>query len=57
MEKRRMIWAENETVTGWCCSDCTWSFTAPHLDSTVAAIRFNRFAQERFEQHVCTSER
>jgi hypothetical protein len=46
MENRRMIWAEDETLTGWCCSHCTWSFAAPLLESTVVAIKFNRFAQE-----------
>jgi hypothetical protein len=55
MENRRMIWAEDETITGWCCSHCTWSFAAPRLESTVAAIKFNRFAQDTFEQHDCAS--
>jgi hypothetical protein len=27
--------------------------TAPHLDSTVAALAFNRVAQEIFEKHDC----
>lgn len=55
MEKRRMIWAEDETIAGWCCSHCSWSIAAPRLESTVAAIRFNRVAQEGFEQHDCAS--
>jgi hypothetical protein len=51
---RRMIWAEDDDFTGWCCSDCTWGLVAPHLESTVAALAFNRVAQENFEKHACT---
>jgi hypothetical protein len=50
---KRMIWAEDERFTGWCCSHCGWSFIAPRLESTVAAIAFNRVAQESFEKHAC----
>ena len=50
---RRMIWAEDERRTGWCCSHCTWGITARHLESTVAALSFNRLAQETFEKHNC----
>jgi len=50
---RRMIWAEDERLTGWCCSDCPWGLTAPRLESTVAALAFNRLAQETFEKHNC----
>jgi len=38
---------------GWCCSVCAWGMTAPRLDSTVAALAFNRVAQEDFEKHDC----
>jgi hypothetical protein len=48
-----MIWAEDERLTGWCCSHCTWGITAPRLESTVAALSFNRLAQETFEKHNC----
>jgi hypothetical protein len=51
-----MIWAESETVTGWCCSHCAWSIATPRLETTVAAISFNRVAQETFEQHDCASD-
>ena len=51
---RRMIWAEDDNFTGWCCSHCAWGLVAPRLESTVAALAFNRVAQENFEQHVCT---
>jgi hypothetical protein len=27
--------------------------TVPHLESTVAALAFNRLAQETFEAHTC----
>ncbi len=40
--------------TGWCCSVCEWGMAAPRLDSTVAALAFNRVAQETFEKHDCT---
>jgi hypothetical protein len=51
---RRMIWAENEDFTGWCCSYCQWGVIAPRLESTVAALTFNRIAQENFEKHTCS---
>jgi len=54
---RRIIWIEDETFTGWCCSHCTWGFTAPRLESTVAALAFNRVAQEGFDKHDCTGSR
>lgn len=50
-----MIWAEDADFTGWCCSACEWGIIAPHLDSTVAALAFNRVAQEEFEKHQCSA--
>jgi hypothetical protein len=50
-----MIWAENENFTGWCCSHCEWGLTTPRLESTVAALAFNRVAQESFDTHACTA--
>ncbi len=50
---RRMIWAEDERLTGWYCSQCGWGLIAPHLESTLAALAFNRVAQESFEKHAC----
>jgi hypothetical protein len=47
---RHMIWAEDENFTGWCCSRCPWGVVAPRLESTVAALAFNRVAQEGFER-------
>jgi len=46
-----LIWAEGDDFTGWCCSHCPWGITAPRLESTVAALAFNRLAQESFEKH------
>jgi hypothetical protein len=31
--------------------------SAPYLESTVAAIRFNRLAQEIFEKHNCAARK
>ena len=50
---RHMIWAEDENLTGWCRSRCPWGVVAPRLESTVAALAFNRVAQEGFDQHAC----
>src|SRR2546425_9434465 len=50
---KRLIWVEGDDFTGWCCSHCTWGITAPHLESTVAALAFNRLAQGTFEKHTC----
>jgi hypothetical protein len=52
---KRLIWVEGDDFTGWCCSLCTWGITAPHLESTVAALAFNRLAQETFEKHECAA--
>ena len=51
----RMIWIEDETLTGWCCAVCTLGITAPRPDSNVAALAFNRVAQEDFDKHACES--
>jgi hypothetical protein len=51
---KRMIWVEDECFTGWCCSQCPWGVIAPRLESTVAALAFNRVAQEGFDKHDCT---
>ena len=50
---RHMIWAEDEKFTGWCCSQCLWGMVAPHMESTVAALAFNREAQKSFDGHAC----
>ena len=50
---KRLIWVEGDDFTGWCCSECIWGITAPHQESTVAAIAFNRLAQDTFEKHDC----
>ena len=51
--QRRLIWVDSDDFTGWCCSVCEWGMMAPHLDSTVAALAFNRVAQESFDEHDC----
>ena len=53
---KRLIWIDGDDFSGWCCSRCTWGMTA-HLDSTVAALAFNRLAQETFEKHDCAIQR
>jgi len=50
---KHLIWMDEADFSGWCCSHCTWGMTAPHLDSTMAALAFNRLAQETFEKHTC----
>jgi hypothetical protein len=50
---KHLIWVDGDDFSGWCCSSCEWSITAPHLESTVAAPAFNRLAQETFEKHNC----
>jgi len=52
---KRMIWAEDEDFTGWCCSHCRWAVIAPRLDTTVAALAFNRSAEESFNKHSCAA--
>jgi hypothetical protein len=55
MSNKRLIWVEDDDFTGWCCSHCMWGITAPYLESTVAALAFNRLAQETFEKHTCAA--
>ena len=55
MSHKRLIWVEGDDFTGWFCSHCTWGITAPHLESTDAALAFNRLAQETFEKHTCAA--
>ena len=50
---KRLIWVEGDDFTGWCCSHCPWRIIAPHLESTVAALAFNRLAQGTFEKNTC----
>jgi len=52
---RRMIWVDDDEFTGWCCSGCHWGIIVPRLDSPVAALTFNRVAQEEFEKHDCVT--
>jgi len=51
--RTRLIWVRNDDFIGWCCSHCTWGITAPRLESTSAALAFNRLAQDPFEKHNC----
>jgi hypothetical protein len=52
---RYMIWVEDREFTGWCCSDCEWELVVPRMESTVAALAFNRVAQEEFGKHDCAT--
>ncbi|HEY6118452.1 MAG TPA: hypothetical protein VIV66_00765, partial [Pyrinomonadaceae bacterium] len=53
---KRLIWVDGGDFSGWCCSSCDWGVTAPHLEITVAALAFNRLAQETFEKHNCVDD-
>jgi hypothetical protein len=48
-----LISIDGDDFSGWCCSRCTWGMTTPLLESTVAALAFNRLAREDFEKHTC----
>jgi hypothetical protein len=50
---KHLIRVDGDDFSGWCCSRCTWGMTTPLLESTVAALAFNRVAQEDFEKHAC----
>jgi len=52
---KRLIWLDGDDFSGWCCSNCTWAITAPRMDSTVAALAFNRIAQKDFDKHACVN--
>ena len=53
---KRLVRVDGDDFSGWCCSRCTWGMTTPLLESTVAALAFNRVAQEDFERHACARE-
>jgi len=48
-----MDWIEDDNFAGWSCSHCSWAVSAIQLDTTVAALAFNRSAQQGFEKHEC----
>ena len=50
---RRMVWIENDHFSGWSCSQCNWAISAIRLDTTIAVLRFNSFAEEGFQRHEC----
>src|SRR5215471_3959661 len=54
--QRRMIWVDDDRLTGWCCSHCQWGIIAPRLETTVAVIAFNRIAQDDFAKHGCPTD-
>ena len=41
-----MVWIEEGYFKGWHCSECSWAFSAIHMDTTVAVLAFNRAAQK-----------
>jgi len=55
---KRLVWIDgDDDFSGWCCSHCSWGVSPPYLDSTVAALAFNRLAHETFEKHDCAVHR
>jgi len=52
-----MIWAEDEKPHRLCPLSLPVGVVAPRLESTVAALAFNRVAQEGFDQHACARAR
>ena len=54
---RRMIWVEDDHFAGWSCPQCSWTFSAFRLDTTIAALAYNRTAPQGFEQHDCIASR
>jgi hypothetical protein len=52
---KRLIWVDGDNFSGWCCSHCSWGMTVPHLDSTVAALAFNRTARKILKSTIAPS--
>jgi len=50
---RYMVWVVFEICEGWGCSRCDWVIPLPRLDNTVAALQYNRTAQQSFDVHEC----
>jgi hypothetical protein len=50
---KQLIRVDGDDFSGCGCSRCTWGMTTPLLESTVAALDFNRAAHQDFERHAC----
>ena len=50
---RYMVWVQTESSEGWGCSLCEWVIAASEIETTVAALRYNRAAQRAFDVHEC----
>ena len=50
---RYMVWVVGEICEGWGCTRCDWVIAVPPLESTVAALQYNRTAQKTFDAHDC----
>jgi hypothetical protein len=50
---KHMVWVEEDHFAGWSCSQCIWMLSSFCLDTTVAVLAYNRFAERGFEQHDC----
>jgi hypothetical protein len=48
-----MVWVVSDTEEGWGCTLCDWIIATPELDTTVAALKYNRIAQKNFDTHEC----
>jgi hypothetical protein len=54
---RRMVWMEDDHCAGWSCSQCSWLLSPLRLDTTVAALAYNRTAQGAFDRHDCIASK
>jgi hypothetical protein len=54
---RHMVWLEDDHCAGWSCSQCCWILSPFRLETTVAALAYNRAAQGAFDQHDCIVNR
>jgi hypothetical protein len=50
---RYMVWVVTKNCEGWGCSLCGWIIATSDLDTTVAALQYNRAAQRAFDAHEC----
>ncbi len=52
---RWLTWVSHQRLTGWACSQCSWSFPVPPLLSDrEAKSAYDRLASTKFHDHDCS---
>jgi hypothetical protein len=53
---RWLAWVSDQRLTGWTCSQCSWTYPVPALLSDPEAKNaFDRLASAKFQAHDCAA--